>query len=118
MRTHTHVCTCAHLDEGVKQCALIKHSHYTQEEIPAGAVYQSLVHFLLLLFLGHVLFLLPLASFSIPAQAGSFTLKMLPMFKTCHPIQATVVEKSAMVESTHNNEHEMEKLVLIFASLM
>ncbi len=43
---------------GVKQCALIKHSHYTQEEIPAGAVYQSLVHFLLLLFflLSHIFF--------------------------------------------------------------
>lgn len=44
---HTHTRTLTH--GGVKQCALIKHSHYTQEEIPAGAVYQSLVHFLLLL---------------------------------------------------------------------
>lgn len=54
MRTHTSrrihtTCTVAH--RSVKQCALIKHSHYTQEEIPAGAVYQSLVHFLLLLTL-------------------------------------------------------------------
>lgn len=32
-----------------EQRALIKHSHYTREEIPAGAVYWALVHFLLLL---------------------------------------------------------------------
>lgn len=54
--THTH-------SSSVKQCALIKRSHYTQEEIPAGAVYQSLVHFLLLLRPHICFFLLPIFFF-------------------------------------------------------
>lgn len=47
--TCTHSQSHARARGGVTQRALIKHPHYTQEEIPAGAVYQSLVHFLLLL---------------------------------------------------------------------
>lgn len=59
-RTHSHKHIHAEqMHSSIKQCVLIKRSHYTQEEIPAGAVYQSLVHFLLLLLF------LALTSFSL-----------------------------------------------------
>lgn len=48
-RSHMYARPGPRAHTGVKQRALIKHSHYTQEEIPAGAVYWGLVHFLLLL---------------------------------------------------------------------
>lgn len=72
-----------HSNGGVKQCALIKHSHYTQEEIPAGAVYQSFVHFLLLL-LHPLLLLLPHNFFfsfilCLPALFTSFTKNLTPL---------------------------------------
>lgn len=81
-RVHT-----AQKHSNIQQYALIKHSHYTQEEIPAGAVYQSLVHFLLLLLNSrpHVSFF-PLPPSLLISSSGFiyFTNHKLSTVGVCH----------------------------------